>query len=84
MGWWLSVFIFVNGAWTPGAEVDVDGWSPREYESRRVCETRRDFTIESLERATRAGNNISPTYWVCNEGEPLTTVPAELEPPKDE
>ena len=84
MGWWLSVFMFINGAWIPGSEADVDGWAAREYETKEICETRRDFTMRSLEQAASTGRHITPTHWVCNEGSPLTIVPADLPSPEAE
>ncbi len=84
MGWWLSVFMFINGAWVPGSEADVDGWAAREYETREICETRREFTVRSLSEAAASGRRITPTHWVCNEGTPLTDVPTDLSlPPTD-
>lgn len=81
MGWWLSVFMFINGAWISGSEADVDGWAAREYQSREICETRKDFTIRSLTRSAATGRRVTPTHWVCSEGTPLTDVPADLAPP---
>ncbi len=80
-GWWLSVFMFVNGAWVSGASLEVDGWAPREYETSEICETRKAFTIGSLAQSAAAGRAVTPTHWVCNEGAALTEVPADLPPP---
>jgi len=81
--WFLSVFMWINGAWVPGGQVDIDGWSPREYESEKICLLRREFTVRSLKRAEAAGKDLLPTHWVCNEGEPLVQVPDDLGPPTD-
>jgi len=83
MGWWLSVFMFINGAWVPGSDAGIDGWAPREYETLEICETRREFTMRSLEQAAATGRRMTPTRWVCNEGTPLIDVPVDLPPPEE-
>ncbi len=80
--WFLSVFMWVNGTWLPGDQVETGGWSPRSYESREICETRRDFSMKALEQARAAGRRVIPTRWVCNESEPLIEVPGDLAPPE--
>ncbi|MBZ0218354.1 MAG: hypothetical protein K8F25_17490 [Fimbriimonadaceae bacterium] len=80
--WFLSVFMWVNGTWLPGHAVETGGWAPRPYESREICETRRDFSKRALEQSKAAGRPIIPTHWVCNEDKPLVEVPDDLAPPE--
>jgi hypothetical protein len=80
--WWLSVFMWVNGAWVPGAEVETGGWAPRAYDSEEVCQTRLEFARAALIEAEQAGRKIIPTHWVCSEGEALVEVPDDLARPK--
>jgi len=40
--WTLTVFLFLNGGWVPGDQ--VDGWGPLTYESRQECFDRASFS----------------------------------------
>lgn len=79
--WWLSVFIWLNGQWVPGDELETGGWAPRPHESEAVCLERKAFAEQALEAARRAGRRLAPSHWVCSEGAPLTDVAL---PPPDE
>lgn len=78
--WWLSVFIWLNGQWVPGEEVETGGWAPRAHESEAACLERKAFAETSLEEARRAGRSIAPSHWVCSQGAPVTDI--ALPPPE--
>ncbi len=61
--WWLVVFILIDGAWVPGAEVTPEGWSPRAYETRAECMDRKAFA----ERALADLTNVRETRWYCTQ-----------------
>lgn len=57
--WWLVVFIYLDGAWVPGAE--LEHWHPRGYETRAECLERKAFAEEAL-----AGlEHVEPSKWFC-------------------
>ena len=50
MKYWLVIFVFLDGAWTPGAEIEKGGWSPRAYDTLEICKTRRDFAANLVKQ----------------------------------
>ena len=77
--WWLSVFMLIDGNWVPGDEVELQGWAPRSYESREICDKRRAFAEKAIDQARSSRPNMPPTKWVCNPGEPAKAPPADAE-----
>lgn len=72
MKYWLVVFILSDGVWVAGADMPNAGWSPRQYESLEVCNTRRDFAANLVKQIGRA-----QTKHFCTQN-PEATL-AELE-----
>ncbi len=78
--WWLSVFMFVNGGWIPGEKAEGGGWSPRAYESEKICLKRKASVEEMFSRMKAGGRHVTPTHWVCAKGKPMTEI--DLPAPK--
>lgn len=73
MQWWLNVFFLINGVWVPGHQ--LDGWSPRPYETKEECVERRDFAIDYCHR-----NQLEyKAAWICSPEKPLAEPPEELQ-----
>ena len=44
--WFLSVFMWLNGAWVAGENIESGGWSPRQYESEKILRVETGFFDE--------------------------------------
>ncbi len=73
MKWWLSVFFLVNGTWVPGHEIPQGGWSPRAYDSKKICLERKKFAEASCKEFR------DQIAWYCSKGVPIIEPPPDID-----